>query len=277
MPFTPANFESCELAQQAIHQAQAVQTTAPNEAMIAEAEAHLVAGRANLRLADSTSARRHLEIGLNLAQAAQRLAETQPASAQILEAHILRNLGIVAAETGDYIAARPYFESALERHRALGDHGESMALNNLALVANNLSDFTGARRYGDQALAIRREIGDARGEAVTTNNIALTLIDLGNYDEANSYMERALALYRQVSDRDGENGALINLGLVALLQGCFSPARAYLDQRWRSPINRRFDGRCLALADFALLFNLKDNARPLAWSGGAAYRSERLG
>jgi predicted ATPase len=222
--------------------------------VVYQAEACYTLGRTHNRLGDHLLGRQWMEKSLELARRSAELPG-KPARLRALEANGLRMLGNFAAELGDYSTALPYFEQALQLHRAIGDRrGEGSALNNLAILANNMSDFSLACSYHEQVLLIRRETGDRSGEAISYNNLGLAYLSQAEYSKALACLERALALYRQVGDRDGEDGALLNLGLFYTNLGGYDRAQEYLAQALQlaREIGDR-QGECLTLAEIGLL------------------------
>ena len=76
----------------------------------------------------------------------------------------LTNLGMVAQEQGDLIAARAYFDECLTIRRELGDpRAIPFALNNLALVARQQREYAAARAAYLESLSRSQQLNDTRG------------------------------------------------------------------------------------------------------------------
>jgi CHAT domain-containing protein/tetratricopeptide (TPR) repeat protein len=149
----------------------------------------------------------------------------------------IHNLGRVAANMGDYPAARKYFEQALAiRRELLGEqHAETAAsIVGLGSVARDTGDYFAARKLFEQALAIQRNVfGEKNSEtALTLNNLGVVAINKGDYRAARSYFEQALAIRREVlGEKHVYIGAsLNNLGVLVGDMGDYPAAREYLEQ-----------------------------------------------
>jgi tetratricopeptide (TPR) repeat protein len=147
-------------------------------------------------------------------------------------ATVLRNLGNVLYETGDYAGARPLFERALAiREKALGpDHPDVAAnLGNLALLLQDTGDYAGARPLLERALAIaEKALGpDHPDVASDLTNLAGLLRDTGDYGEARALCERVVRINDKVLGPDHPMVAtsLNNLAAVLHDTGDYAEAR----------------------------------------------------
>ncbi|MEM7532651.1 MAG: tetratricopeptide repeat protein [Chloroflexota bacterium] len=118
-------------------------------------------------------------------------------------ARLCNNLGYHLKMTGDYEAARPYYEQALAiRLEVLGDNHPHTArsLNNLGTLLDSMGDFEAAHLYYEQALAIRLEVlGDNHPDtALSLNNLGGILQLLKEHGKAQSHYERALSIWQEV-------------------------------------------------------------------------------
>ncbi len=147
------------------------------------------------------------------------------------EAVALGNLGNVAMNQGNYLAARDYHRRALELHTQLDNPlGQAVDLGNLGLVAMNQGDYAAARAYHEQALELHTQLGNPLGQAVDLGNLGLVAMDEGDYAAARAYLQQALELDTQLGNPLGQAQDLGNLGLVAMDEGDYAAARAYLQQ-----------------------------------------------
>jgi len=186
----------------------------------------------------------------------QALELAQRADLAILEADILRNLGIVNAVLSNYTEARLYYEQSLAIKRELGDlRGESATLNSLGVMIYDLGDYLQARQYLEQSLNIKREIGDRRGEEIAMNNLGLVAYSQGDPVAARRYMGEALSISQEILDLEGRTTALAVLGLIATYQGDYAAAQDYLESSlylFREQVND-VQGESEALTYMALL------------------------
>ena len=76
-------------------------------------------------------------------------------------ARSLNNMGFLLQAMGDYAAARPYYEHALDiRRKVLGEEHPDTAhsLNNMGSLLQAMGDYAAARPYYERALDIRRKV-----------------------------------------------------------------------------------------------------------------------
>jgi non-specific serine/threonine protein kinase len=159
------------------------------------------------------------------------LAKTASAAPNDSRARALSGAGVMAAQQGDYAAARPLYEEGLAIRRQLGDRlGVASSLGYLANLAAEQGDFPRAQALHEESLAIRRELGDRFGIALSLGNLGLAALEQGDYATARSRGEESLALRRELGDRWGVAIALSNLGCVALDMGDHAAARSLLEE-----------------------------------------------
>ena len=210
-----------------------------------EAQGQLVWGQALRRQGHYEQAKAQLRLALDLAR------ETP------VEGMILNNLGIIAAELGDYGSSRMYFEQSLVICRQTGNQkSEGDALNNLGIVVGRQGDYEGAKQYYEQALHLKQEIGDRQGEAMVIDNLGGVFGYQGDYSQAKVYFEESLIIRREVGDREGESNELNNLGNVAAYQGDYLEARRCYERslQIRREIGDRW-GEGEGIAYLSLLFH----------------------
>jgi len=185
-----------------------------------------------LEMADSSSAlrlvvgvRRFWQIHGYLAEGRQSLesalAITHGATSE-LRANAFNMLGILAAEQGDFDAARREFTAAAEEARVVG---ATRALSSALVNLGNLSFFGGdaevARDLYMESIQHFVALGDVRGQALANENIGLLALTADDAAEAVSWLTAARDLAREAGD-DLEVGsasrslaaAMIELGEV---------------------------------------------------------------
>jgi tetratricopeptide (TPR) repeat protein len=107
--------------------------------------------------------------------------------------------GMAELRAGDYVAALPYFEKALElsRERYGDDHPQlAVELNNLGEVHRQIGNYDEAEALLNQALALdaRNDTANLGANATSLNNLALIARARGDY-------ARAFDLYRQSREK----------------------------------------------------------------------------
>lgn len=114
----------------------------------------------------------------------------------------LSNLGAVHWHLGDFPAAEPLFDQALQIGRAeLGDRHPDVAaaLNSLALVRHEMGDYRAAEPLYREALELARAGGGDGGWmalAAALNNLADMRKEMGDVREAGSLIDEALTILR---------------------------------------------------------------------------------
>jgi class 3 adenylate cyclase/tetratricopeptide (TPR) repeat protein len=114
---------------------------------------------------------------------------------------VLHLAGTLAAQRGDYDAARARYLESLPIRQRLGDRaGEAGLYSNLGVVADYAGDVAGSGRFHEQALAVRREIGDRWAIGVSLNNLGMVALSERRYEDARGHFEEAMRLHREVGD-----------------------------------------------------------------------------
>jgi DNA-binding SARP family transcriptional activator/class 3 adenylate cyclase/tetratricopeptide (TPR) repeat protein len=174
-----------------------------------------------------------LQVNLEAARALgeRALALAREAGARHMEGSLLRNLGMVLGNQGNYAQGRAYGEQALHILRELGDRkNEGRALVILALTYVEMGHYAQTEACYERALHIMREIGDPWGEGIALGGLGRAWTHQGGYVKARTYCERALRIFREVGDRFYECWALVDLARIARWQAEYDEARGYLDQ-----------------------------------------------
>lgn len=172
-----------------------------------EAASYLAAGRTLLRQSNYEAAERNLRRCLQLARTHNFIN---------LEADSLRQLGVLAYDTGQLSLARECYEQSLPLYEIRKDkQGESTVYNNLSNVAISQGNIEHALSFLEKAQEIDEAIGDREGRARVLTNLSSQNIDLGSYEAARKYGEKALTLCREIDIPFGECLNLINLSLIA--------------------------------------------------------------
>ena len=114
---------------------------------------------------------------------------------------VLHLAGTIAAQRGDYDAARERYETSLAIRERLGDT-PSMGglLSNLGVVGEYDGDYEASRDFHERSLALRRELGDRWAIAVSLTNLGMIAVLQEQYDEARDHFEESMRLNREVGD-----------------------------------------------------------------------------
>ena len=161
------------------------------------------------------------------------------ASAKIyLDGRSLTDLGLLLEDKGDYEAALPHLEQALEiRQKELGSkHAATAHFAGLcrlgALGPRRLRGSAGPEL--EEALAVQRELLPAKDPqiAVTLTYLGNLLATMGDQKSARPYIEEGLNIRKEVFGPNHRDTATSLEAMAGLLQGegDYSAARAYYQQ-----------------------------------------------
>jgi DNA-binding SARP family transcriptional activator/Flp pilus assembly protein TadD len=169
------------------------------------AVAHLQAGTACARLGRHADAVGHLDRALELARAAEVLADVH------------RTLGWVWQDHGEPGRALVHARRSLELYRATGNAmREADALNSVGWLHARVGELPGAADHCARALTLCRRLGHRRAEALTLHSLGYIAQRLGRPAEALERYEDALDVVRDT--RDVYDEAVIQLDLGAAHQ-----------------------------------------------------------
>ena len=237
------------LSEQAVHTAESAAVLAQMiQAVDLEAKARHQWGDTLSYNGALTPARDQLERALELARTVKL---------PLVEAEVLRDLGIVAYRQSAYSEGERYFEAALDHFQKLDDRrGISIVLMNLGTLAYERGDFAGVWQKYNQARQNFREIEDRWGEGILTANLGVIVFEEGRYGEALALSYQALDMARDIQDQGQEGNVIHNLGNMLRELGDYAEAQSHYQQSLQifreigDPI-----GACHALADLGLLLN----------------------
>ena len=155
----------------------------------------------------------------------------EPASVRQARAKLVQSAGTLAAQQGDYPAAREWYEESLALRREVGDkRGTANLLNNLGVLARFEGDLATARARYEESLALLRALGDRAAVGQALNNLGLVLRYQGDLAGARQSLEESLRLRRQLKDKWGIANSLSSLGDLALDQGDYAAAETFLHE-----------------------------------------------
>jgi len=193
------------------------------------------------------------------------------------QALALRQLGILAWQSGDLSAATASLTQAVALYGQAGDRpGQAYALDHLGMVQQLTGDYPAALASRQQALAIARASGDQLAEAMALNHLGDAQHMTGDYPAAAASAGEARALMRALGHRIGEADALSQLGVVQRDTGDYPAATASLTQAlavYRELGHRSF--QAMALNDLGMVQQLTGNYAAAAASHQQALELHR--
>lgn len=117
-------------------------------------------------------------------------------------AHVLRALGSVALNLGDYGRAKRSYEKSLAIRRALGDQwGIANSLQGLSRVSLSLGEIEQGKRMAREGITLSEEIGDQAGIVKGLNNLSLLLQWSGQFADAQALLERSVTICNDLGFR----------------------------------------------------------------------------
>jgi predicted ATPase/class 3 adenylate cyclase len=155
---------------------------------------------------DLSTARLNVEKALEMARYA---------GDQMLLAHCLEDLAMLAGMVGDYAQEQSLQEQSLAILRETEDKDAiATSLKNLGQTSQVQEDYARARSLYEQRLAIARETGNTSLVASVLGDMGSVALEEGDYTGAHSLYEQALALLREMGNRTGIAYCLYYLGLA---------------------------------------------------------------
>ena len=157
----------------------------------------------------------HRAQGHNLSKGSTTLDATQQAFGQVL-----RELGLVTREQGNYARANALFEESLAFHRSVGDRAcVALAHIGLADVARDQGDAARVRKYGEPALFVLRELGMPWAIGFTLHTLALSAYYADQLAEAAALIRETEAVFRGLQSDGGLAEILITMGKIERARG----------------------------------------------------------
>jgi tetratricopeptide (TPR) repeat protein len=142
---------------------------------------------------------------------------------------VLRELGLVRREQGDFAGAAALFAEGLRLHRASGDRASTaFSLLGLADVARDQGEAVAVGEYADTSLAILRELGMRWAIGFALNTLAQGAIVAGDLHRAALLIHESVALFRDLNASGSLTEILITYATVLRLQGEIAAAESAL-------------------------------------------------
>lgn len=139
------------------------------------------------------------------------------------------NLGFLAHEQGDLVAAITNYEKALAITQSIRDvPGEATLINNIGFVYMDQGNITKALDYFTKCLEIFEKLGDKKGTGGSLNNIGYIYDGQGDKTKAKDYYLKCLKIREEINDKQGIGVSLNNLGVIYKEEGKYDIALEYL-------------------------------------------------
>ncbi len=153
----------------------------------------------------------------------------------ILHANLLKDLGDVLRDQGQYAQAQAHYEHALQEQRAIKDtYNEAVTLAQLGTLALEQGNYPQAHTHHEQALEHFRAIGDPAKQATAWHQLGRVAEEQQAWEEAERCYRESLALKERVGDTAGAARTCSQLGVVAT--GAGRPAEA--EGWWKGALER---------------------------------------
>ena len=127
----------------------------------------------------------------------QLLSEAERADTpdRIFRVRLLRDMGAVSWDLGEYERASAYYESALEWAQDIGDvSGLTAIYNGLGYARRAMGDFEGAAAYLQKALGATQVANDLAMQAILHNALAVVAAERGHLQAAYRHVDRAIEI-----------------------------------------------------------------------------------
>jgi HTH-type transcriptional regulator, quorum sensing regulator NprR len=120
-----------------------------------------------------------------------------PVRDQPLRLRVLKDLGMILIDSGDYEQANSYLLTALEWAQDIGDVSGLVSIyNGLAHAHRALGDLEVASAYLQKALAMNDAVQDLTATALMRNTLAVIAAERGHHKAALEHVDRAIEIAR---------------------------------------------------------------------------------
>lgn len=114
---------------------------------------------------------------------------------RIFRVRLLRDMGAVSWDLGEYERASAYYESALESAQDVGDVAGLIAIyNGLGYARRAMGDFEAAAAYLQKALGATQVANDLAMQAILHNALAVIAAERGHLQAAYKHVDRAIEI-----------------------------------------------------------------------------------
>jgi tetratricopeptide (TPR) repeat protein len=123
--------------------------------------------------------------------------DRSPVRDQPLRLRVVKDLGIILIDSGDYEEANSYLLTALEWAQDIGDVSGLVSIyNGLGSAYRALGDLEAATGYIQRALATNEALQDLTAAAMFHNTLAVIAADRRHFEASAQHVERAIRIAR---------------------------------------------------------------------------------
>lgn len=131
------------------------------------------------------------------------------------EADVLRAIGEVHFELGEYQLSQRSYQSALAKSREIDDlHGEAEALTALGLIHIHLDQTDKSLECSVRALSLSRQIAHPNISARALDNMGFANYMSGDFPKASDYLNQALVIAEKLNDQSTLAAILLHRGYL---------------------------------------------------------------
>jgi tetratricopeptide (TPR) repeat protein len=121
--------------------------------------------------------------------------DRSPVRDQPLRLRVVKDLGVILIDSGDYEEANSYLQTALEWAQDIGDVSGLVSIYNaLGYAYRALGDLDAATGYIQKALALNEAVSDMTVTAMMLNFLAVIATERGHYKAASDHIEQAIRI-----------------------------------------------------------------------------------
>jgi tetratricopeptide (TPR) repeat protein len=144
------------------------------------------------------------------------------------EAAAYHQLGIIAHEQRDFIAANVWYLKSLAITEQQGDeHGAASAYHQLGVIAEEQHDLAAAEIWCHKSLAITEKQGNEHSAAITYHQLGIIAEQRQDFATAETWYRKSLAVAEKQGNEHGAAGAYQQLGTIAEKQRDFTVAETW--------------------------------------------------
>lgn len=141
------------------------------------------------------------------------------------KAGVLRSVGIIYGEQGNYGMTLINFGASLEIYQELGDKkGVANTYGNIGHVYSDQGNYPEALTNYLFSLSHNETLKDTNGMAIDYQNLGVVYRLQGNYSEALKYINLSMVMYKASGNRQGVGNCYNSIGLVNRMQGKYDEA-----------------------------------------------------
>ncbi|MDR1736138.1 MAG: tetratricopeptide repeat protein [Oscillospiraceae bacterium] len=143
------------------------------------------------------------------------------------EASACHQLGMVAEEKRDFVAAEAWYKQSLEIELKQGnEYGAAQTYHQFGMIAEDKRDFDAAEGWYKKALRIKLKHGDEHGATLTYHQLGMVAQEQGDFAAAKGWYKKALKIKLKHGDEHGAASTCHQLGIVAREKRDFAAAEA---------------------------------------------------